>query len=159
MLGLCGGYQMLGAARSPIPTGSRGAPGAADGLGLLDVETVLGGDKTTVAVSGRHVPTGAPSPATRSISAHDRPGLRRPCSISMAVATAPGPADGLVAGSYVHGLFAADGFRRSYFAELGADGSDLRFNALVEETLDGLAAHLERHIDIDRLLAIASNRG
>jgi adenosylcobyric acid synthase len=64
-------------------------------------------------------------------------------------------ADGLVAGTYVHGLFAADGFRRAYLAGLGAPASDMRYEATVEATLDALAEHLERHVDIDRLLAIA----
>ena len=58
-------------------------------------------------------------------------------------------------GTYVHGLFASDGFRRAFVAGLGAAGSSLRYEHEVEAALDALAAHLERHVDIDRLLAVA----
>ncbi|HEX4261290.1 MAG TPA: cobyric acid synthase, partial [Acetobacteraceae bacterium] len=52
VLGLCGGYQMLGR-RIADPEGMEGRPGEAAGLGLLDVETVLGGDKEVREVAGR----------------------------------------------------------------------------------------------------------
>ena len=58
-------------------------------------------------------------------------------------------------GTYVHGLFASDGFRRAFLAGLGAAVSDLRYEHEVETALDALADHLERHVDIGRLLAIA----
>jgi len=158
VLGLCGGYQMLGR-RIVDPEGVEGRAGAVDGMGLLDVETVLGGDKMTVAVTGHHVPTGAPMTGYEIHLGHTTgPDCDRPVLDLDGRPDGARSRDGLVAGSYVHGLFAADGFRRAWLAELGADGSDLRFNALVEETLDALAAHLERHVDIDRLLAIASSR-
>jgi adenosylcobyric acid synthase len=60
-----------------------------------------------------------------------------------------------VAGTYVHGIFAADGFRRAYLAGLGAAASDVAYEAGVEATLDALAEHLERHVDIDAVLRIA----
>jgi adenosylcobyric acid synthase len=66
--------------------------------------------------------------------------------------------DGRVAGTYVHGLFASDGFRRAYLSGLGVTASDLRYEARVEAALDALAAHLERHLAIDRLLGIAGVR-
>ena len=61
--------------------------------------------------------------------------------------------DGLVAGTYVHGLFAADGFRRAFLGD--AAGAGLAYEATVEAALDALADHLERHVAIDRLLEIA----
>jgi adenosylcobyric acid synthase len=60
-----------------------------------------------------------------------------------------------VCGSYVHGLFAADEFRAAFLRELGGSGSDLQYEVRVERALDGLVDHLERHLDIDRLLEIA----
>jgi adenosylcobyric acid synthase len=63
-------------------------------------------------------------------------------------------ADGLVAGTYVHGLFAEDGFRKAFLAAAGVESS-LAYAASVEATLDGLADHLECHTDIDGMLAIA----
>ena len=158
VLGLCGGYQMLGR-RIVDPAGIEGRPGAVDGLGLLDVETVVGGDKLTVAVAGRHVPTGAPIAGYEiHLGRTTGPDCGRPVLDLDGRHDGARSRDGLVAGSYVHGLFAADGFRGAWLGELGVKASDVRFEALVEEALDGLAAHLERHVDIDRLLAIANSR-
>jgi adenosylcobyric acid synthase len=64
-------------------------------------------------------------------------------------------ADGLVAGTYVHGIFAADGFRRAYLAGLGVAASDVAYEAGVEAALDALAEHLERYVDIEAVLRIA----
>ena len=158
VLGLCGGYQMLGR-RIVDPDGTEGREGVVDGLGLLDVETVLGGDKLTVAVAGRHVPTGAPITGYEiHIGRTTGPDCDRPALALDGRHDGARSRDGLVTGSYVHGLFAADDFRHAWLAEFGVPASDLRFEVLVEETLDALAAHLERHVDIDRLLAIADSR-
>jgi CobB/CobQ-like glutamine amidotransferase domain len=59
ILGICGGYQMLGR-RIADPEGIEGAPGEAAGLGLLDIATVLGGDKRLAEATGRDVATGMP---------------------------------------------------------------------------------------------------
>jgi adenosylcobyric acid synthase len=64
-------------------------------------------------------------------------------------------ADGLVSGTYIHGCFASDGFRSAYLKSLGASASDLAFESLVEKTLDELAAHLEQHLNLDRILELA----
>ena len=59
-------------------------------------------------------------------------------------------------GTYLHGCFSGDAFRTSYLASIGAAPSKLAFEEVVEATLDGLAAHLERHLDLDRILALAA---
>ena len=64
-------------------------------------------------------------------------------------------ATGQVMGTYLHGCFASDGFRAAFLQSLGAASVSLRFEDLVERTLDALAAHLETHLDLDRLLALA----
>jgi adenosylcobyric acid synthase len=61
-------------------------------------------------------------------------------------------------GCYLHGLFAADGFRRRFLARLGETGREVMFEAEVEAALDALAAHLEAHLDLDRMLEIARAR-
>ncbi len=154
VLGLCGGYQMLGRTIAN-PDGVEGPAGIVAGLGLLDVETVLGGDKATVAVSARHVGSG------ESLSGYEihlggttGPDCARPVVDIGGRPDGAGSPDGLVMGTYVHGLFAADGLRRACLAALGAP-SALRYEAAVETALDGLAHHLETHVAIDRLLAIA----
>jgi adenosylcobyric acid synthase len=153
ILGLCGGYQMLGETIAD-PAGIEGAPGTVAGLGLLPVTTVLGGDKRLVSVSGTtpdgigfngyemHVgtTTGDAEPMVRLSDG-------RPDG-----ATSP---DGLVGGCYVHGLFADDAQRASWLRRLGAPPAPRRHEAEIETTLDALAAHLERHMDIGRLLALA----
>ena len=63
-------------------------------------------------------------------------------------------ADGLVPGTYVHGLFAADGFRRAWLKVSGCM-STVVYEARIENALDALADHLERHLDVERILAIA----
>ena len=122
VLGLCGGYQMLG--RTHRRSGRHRGRGRrrVPGLGLLDVETVLAGDKTTRRVAGGPRREAASrSPATRSISAARRAGHAR--GRSSTIGGRPDgaiSADGRVAGTYLHGLFAADGFRRAFLAGLGA---------------------------------------
>ena len=64
-------------------------------------------------------------------------------------------ADGRIMGSYFHGMFRDDGFRRAFLGKLGAESSDLDYDASVEQTLDALAAHLETHLDLDALFAAA----
>ena len=65
-------------------------------------------------------------------------------------------AEGRVMGSYVHGLFQGDAFRRAFLARLGAGGdTGPPYAASIEATLDQLADHLEAHIAVDRVLAIA----
>jgi adenosylcobyric acid synthase len=64
-------------------------------------------------------------------------------------------ADGRVQGSYLHGLFASDTFRNAYLARLGISGSGEPYRAKVESTLDALADHIETHLDVNGLLALA----
>jgi adenosylcobyric acid synthase len=65
-------------------------------------------------------------------------------------------ADGRVMGCYLHGIFAADDFRRAFLRSLNpAFASDLSFESKVDATLEALADHIERHVATDRILAIA----
>ncbi len=155
VLGLCGGYQMLGRTIAD-PDGVEGWAGGVAGLGLLDVTTALGGDKATVAIAGRHLPTGETIAGYEiHIGRTTGPDCARPLLNLDGRSDGALSADGLVAGTYVHGLFAADGFRRAFLAALGAVPSALRYQAEVEATLDALAEHIESHVAVDRLLAIA----
>jgi len=155
VLGLCGGYQMLGR-RIADPHGSEGLPGEAPGLGLLDIETALGGDKALAAVSGTDLITGASvSGYEMHIGVTTGSGLTRPMLSLDGRADGAVSEDGRIAGCYLHGLFASDPFRRVVLARLGAASSDLEYEPMVEHTLDALAEHLERHLDLDVLLATA----
>jgi len=139
------------------PDGIEGPPGSAEGLGLLEVTTELGGDKSLVAVNGTSVADGvAVSGYEMHIGRTSGAGTERPLlrfddgRLDGAVS-----ADGRIFGCYLHGLFAADAQRAAWLARLGAPPSSLAYEALVEHTLDALAAHLEAHIDVDKMLELA----
>jgi adenosylcobyric acid synthase len=158
VLGLCGGYQMLGRSISD-PEGVEGPAGTVAGLGLLAVDTELSPDKTTLSVHGRYVASGEPITGYEiHLGRTKGPDCARPLVEIEGRPYGATSADGSVAGTYVHGLFGADGFRRVFLAGLGAPASDVAYEAAVEAALDGLAAHLEKHVDIDRILTIAGYR-
>jgi adenosylcobyric acid synthase len=154
VLGLCGGYQMLGRIIRD-PAGVEGPPGAAEGLGLLDVETMLSsgkrlepvrGDTDGVPFSGYEMHMGV----TAGLD------CARPFA-TLAGGTPDGARspDGRVTGTYIHGLFNDDRQRSAWLERLGAGPSVIAHDALVERTLDRLAAHLEEHVDVERLLSLA----
>ncbi|HEY0524193.1 MAG TPA: cobyric acid synthase [Stellaceae bacterium] len=162
VLGLCAGYQMLGR-RIADPDGIEGpAGGEAPGLGLLDVETVMTGEKTLRETAGADLATGAPVRGyemhvgeTRGPGGMTAPMLRLDDGREQGARTA----DGRIAGCYLHGIFAGDEFRRAFLARLGARADEsLAWEQRVESTLDALAAHLEAHVDVPALLDIAQGR-
>jgi len=155
VLGLCGGYQMLGRLIAD-PDGIEGAPGSVAGLGLLDVETIIGGDKTTASVTGRHLPTGKTVTGYEiHLGQTEGPDCSRPLIEFSERCDGAQSSDGLVGGTYIHGLFADDSFRRSVLRSLGGAGSGTRYESGVEAALNGLADHLDHYVDIARLLDIA----
>ncbi|MDX7950096.1 cobyric acid synthase [Lichenihabitans sp. Uapishka_5] len=159
VLGLCGGYQMLGQ-RIDDPDGIEGPPGGCDGLGLLQVSTVLTGRKVLTAVAGTAVADGVPfSGYEMHVGTTKGSDLARPL-LRFADGRLEGAtsADGRVSACYVHGLFGHDAQRAAWLGRLGAPASDLAYEALIEATLDELAAHLENHVDLERMLALARAR-
>ncbi|MGC9270115.1 cobyric acid synthase [Acidiphilium sp.] len=155
VLGLCGGYQMLGRAIAD-PTGLEGPPGAAAGLGLLDIETVLIGDKRLTATSGHLLADGA---AFTGFEMH----IGRttgPATADPLLRLADGRMDGAhapdrrVIGTYIHGIFTADAARASLLHRFGATAAPRELDREIDATLDSLAAHLERHLAIDTLLTL-----
>ena len=162
VFGICGGYQMLGH-KIADPEGLEGPAGDADGLGLLDVETVIGGDKTLVPVNGHvaqsdielsgyemHMGQTLGSDTARPVASVVSGSGSRPDG-----AVSP---DGRIAGTYVHGLFAADAFRHHFLSKLKRDRQEsLSYDGLIEQTLDALADHLEAHLDLDALRTAAES--
>jgi len=121
VLGLCGGYQMLGR-RIADPEGIEGPPGADAGLGLLDVETVMDPEKRVERIAGRHVATGQPVDGYEiHLGRTKGPDCARPFLEVAGLPEGAASPDGRVAGTYVHGLFASDAFRAAFLlAGLGA---------------------------------------
>jgi adenosylcobyric acid synthase len=154
VIGLCGGYQMLGRTVAD-PDGVEGPAGTAQGLGLLDVETVLTSEKTLVSVKGA---TGDGMPFA-GYEMHM--GLTRGPDCARPFATVDGKPEGAVSvngrviGTYVHGLFADDRQRSAWLQRLGAGPAAVAYDELVETTLDRLAKHLATFVDLDRLLSAA----
>jgi adenosylcobyric acid synthase len=157
VLGLCGGFQMLG--QSILDEqGIEGPPATVEGLRLLDVVTVINLDKTIARVAGHHCGTqteilGYEIHLGRTEGPDcDRPVLQigdRPegaCS-----------ANGRVQGTCVHGLFASDRFRRAWLDSFGIS-SELAYEQKVEAALEALADHVERHVDLNAILSIAQRR-
>jgi adenosylcobyric acid synthase len=155
VLGVCGGYQMLGRAVSD-PGGMEGRAGKIEGLGLLDVVTVLTGEKALRRVEGECLMNGAPFRGYEMhIGETNGPDCARPL-LRFADGRLDGAisADGLIAGAYAHGLFTDDRQRAAWLAMLGAT-TGLAYEAALERTLDKLADHCEAHLDCDALLEAA----
>jgi adenosylcobyric acid synthase len=155
VLGICGGYQMLGREVAD-PEGLEGPAGADPGLGLLDVSTIMTPKKRLTEVAAIHVATGA---AFRGYEIHigetDGPDRARPFAHVDGAPEGAVSADGHIVGSYLHGMFRDDGFRAAFLANLGVSSSNTAYDAGVEKTLDALAAHIEAHLDVSGLLAAA----
>ncbi|MBN9074544.1 MAG: cobyric acid synthase [Rhizobiales bacterium] len=155
VLGLCGGYQMLGR-RLADPDGTEGPAGEAEGLGLLEVETTLTGEKRLVSVSGRTSDGIGFRGYEMHMGATTGPDCRRPfATLQDGSAEGAVSADGRIAGTYVHGFFAEDAQRSAWLERLGAEASALDYEDGVERTLDALAGHIERHLDLDAMLSEA----
>ncbi len=155
ILGICAGYQMLGTAVHD-PDGLEGVPGSEAGLGLLNVETAIAGDKSLKKVDGFDPRDKA---AIRGYEMHCGETAGDGATAPMLMLDGDRP-DGAVdagrrvMGCYVHGLFASDDYRKALLASLGGDSS-LDYEADVDAALDGLADHLEAHLHTERILEIA----
>jgi adenosylcobyric acid synthase len=126
------------------------------GLGLLDVETVLTPEKRLTLASGT-TSDGTPfSGYEMHMGITEGPDRARPFA-RMADGTPEGAtsANGRVVGTYVHGLFADDRQRTAWLGRLGAGASMIAYDEMVETTLDRLAKHLSTFVDLDRLLSLA----
>ncbi len=158
ILGLCGGYQMLGKTIHDRQ-GIEGTAGTSVGLGLLDVTTEMTPEKSLTqvraidrdsgeCVCGYEIHIGRTEGADREralFSINDEPEGAQSC-------------DGLISGTYLHGVFAQDAYRKRFLERLGGSGK-AQYSAEVDQALNALAAHVEQHIDLDGLLEIAKAAG
>ena len=155
VLGICGGYQMLG--REIIDDdGIEGAPARVAGLGLLDISTVMAPQKRLALSQATYLPTGDPVTGYEiHIGVTEGPDCNRAWLSLDGRGEGAASADGRVLGCYLHGLFTADAFRSAFLSQLGRPVTAYSYEASVQDTLDRLADHLETHMDIDRLLTLA----
>jgi len=161
VMGLCGGYQILGR-KIHDPHGIEGKARSADGLGLLNVETTLDETKTLSRVEAM-----APQFGT-NVTGYEihmgqtaGPDCARPLLRVEGRPEGACAANGLVRGSYVHGLFSDDAFRRAFLADLAKRRhksvamGDLDYGGNVDAVLDRLATHLATHLDMDSVAQMA----
>ncbi|PIE16929.1 MAG: cobyric acid synthase CobQ [Rhodobacterales bacterium] len=157
VLGLCGGYQMLG--REIIdPHGIEGHAGRHQGLGLLNINTEMSADKQLKLCEATYLPSGNKLQGYEIHIGHSTgPDQARAWLEIDGHRDGAASENGRVMGCYMHGLFAADGFRAAYLQRLGrsAAASALDYEAEIDTTLDALAAHVEAHLDLDALLRLA----
>lgn len=154
VLGICGGYQMLGRLVRD-PDGIEGQAGETAGLGLLDVETVMSQNKSLTRTRAVHAATGAAMEGYEiHIGRTDGPDRARPFARVAGVGEGACSADGRIMGSYLHGMFSGDAFRAAFLQRFGAK-SALSYGAGVEAVLDQLAEHVEEHLDVTGMLALA----
>ena len=155
VLGICGGYQMLGR-EIHDPDGIEGPATSVTGLGLLDVTTVMVPQKRLALSNAIYMPTGdAISGYEIHIGVTKGPDTARAWLSLDGRGEGAASANGRIKGCYLHGLFGADAFRKAFFDDLGKPVVHHSYGAGVEDTLDQLAIHLEAHFDIKRLLELA----
>jgi len=157
VLGICGGYQMLGT-QVADPQGVEGIPGNTPGLGLLDIETILTTNKTLTEVTGTSISDKTPF---RGYEMHVGRTQGPDCARPLLRFTDGRPdgaisADGRIRATHVHGLFTDDRQRAALLSWLGGNAAGFSYEAEVDRVLDALADHLARHIDLDWLLSLAT---
>ncbi|MEI8701410.1 cobyric acid synthase [Mesorhizobium mediterraneum] len=155
VVGICGGFQMLGRIVRD-PDGIEGSVTETEGLGLLDVETVMEPEKTVRNVSARSVQFDLPLEGYEiHLGRTTGPDTLRPSAVINGVDDGAISADGKVSGTYLHGLFSADAFRAKFLENLGVKGGGIDYRAEVERALDEVAAELEIHLDCDAIFGLA----
>ena len=154
VLGICGGYQMLGREIAD-PDGIEGAPGSVPGLGLLDVSTVMKPQKRLALTRATYVPSGDPVEGYEiHLGETSGPDCARAWLRIDHRPEGAGSPDGRVRGCYLHGLFTSDAFRAAYLSGLGAE-VQAAYSDELDDVLDALAAHIEAHLDLDLLLGLS----
>ena len=156
ILGICGGYQMLGT-KIYDPDGLEGDAKETEGLGFLQIETIMRTKKTLNEVSAIHLGT---SLQIKGYEIHlgETSGVdcQRPFAMIEGRKEGASSVDGRVQGSYVHGLFSQDCFRRAFLDKLGISVEGFAYDTQIEDTLDGLAEHIETYLDVDKIFSLAT---
>jgi adenosylcobyric acid synthase len=155
ILGICGGYQILGKTISD-PEGIEGPAGTSEGLGFLDVETRMSQDKSLTRVNASY---GVRALTIEGYEIHigetHGPDCARPFAYIEDRPEGAQSLTGQVKGTYLHGLFSNDLFRKTFLTGIGLDSGPGNYESDVEQTLDALAAHIEGHLDVDQMLGVA----
>jgi len=169
VMGMCGGYQMLGR-RISDPHHAESEHDEIEGLGLLNIETVFGRDKITSQVEAEMMKAASQLKAYeihmgRTTGDIGLFRIRRLSSDSSLITHHPSPVfDGSVRkncwGTYLHGLFDNDGFRREMLNSIRKKKGleplpvSISYAGMKDKALDRLAAVVREHIDMDQIRRI-----
>ncbi|MDX2073263.1 MAG: cobyric acid synthase [Alphaproteobacteria bacterium] len=154
IMGLCGGYQMLGNSISDAE-GREGPPATAKGLSMLAVDTVFAKEKTVTPWRGKTGEGYSVSGYEIHLGRTTGDDTVRPMFTGENGAEGAISADGLVCGSYIHGLFANDEYRKELLRILGAGEAGLaNYWAEMDAIMNGWADALEASLDMDALLTL-----
>lgn len=158
VLGICGGYQILGNAIND-PDGIEGPAGKVKALGHLDIKTAIAGPKTLTEIMGSTCNgLGSISGFAMHMGQTTGASTAKPFLDLAGQPDGAISADGTIIGCYVHGLFAEDNFRHAFLNRLRArDRGVENFQNTIETALDAIAIQLEDALDIDGLLKLAAN--
>ena len=155
VVGLCGGYQMLGRTVSD-PKQIEGSVQQAEGLGLLNVDTELMAEKQTSNWEAFSTEFRVPLQGYEiHVGYTDGPDCARPMTEIDGRVDGAMSSDGRIQGCYLHGLFHSDAYRKKLLEKLGSRSTVGSFAQTVEDALDSLAAAMEQHLDIDQMLNLA----
>ena len=155
ILGICGGYQMLGTEISD-PEGIEGPTGTAEGLSFLNVKTIMTPQKALTKVRAIYADDKTEIDGYEiHIGETSGPDCRRPFAHIGSRSEGAQNFDGRIKGTYLHGLFGQDCFRNLYLKDLGVVAGELNYEATVEETLNVLASHLEKHLNVDLMVTMS----
>ena len=156
VLGLCGGYQMLGYQVND-PEGIEGLVTKTPGLGLLDVVTIMQPEKQVRTVRGRAAITGAQfSGYEIHIGETKGQDLERPFLEVKGTPHGAISEDGRIMGAYIHGLFKSGAFRKDFLSQLDVASDGQNHDEKVDRALDRLADAMEGALDIEGLLSLAA---
>ncbi|MBU2981975.1 cobyric acid synthase [Lentibacter algarum] len=154
VLGICGGYQMLGQTIADSDN-IEGSGSTAEGLGYLEVHTVMKPEKRVRLTKARDPVSGA---AISGYEIHLGETTGVDCArdwlrIGQHKHGASSP-NGRIRGCYLHGLFTSDAYRSAFLRSYDVR-STISYDSDVDATLNALATHLEQHLDINHILKIA----
>lgn len=183
VVGICGGYQMLGCAVRD-PHGVESQLSEVTGLGLLEMETEMFPEKVTSQVEAEYLgPAASPGTDRRSLTVQgyeihmgrslDRGGHQPVLRIVRRAGRAVAVMDGLrtvdrrVWGTYVHGIFDNDAFRRDFLYDLQLRSGKtvapstglVSYSDWKQEQYDRLAGHVRQHTDVERIYRLMGLAG
>ena len=147
VIGICGGYQMLGRMVHD-PFGIEGGRAEMPGLSLLDVETEMAPEKTVRNSAARSTEYDVPLAGYQIHLGITRgPDCIRPSAIVDGAPDGALSADGRIMGTYLHGLFGSDAYRARLLQSFGLSGEGGNYRQSVDRALDAVASSLEDHLD------------